>query len=40
MLYMKAAIASYTILELTTPAHLLEHHLATSEPIQRGRAAT
>ena len=40
MQHMKAAIASYTILELTNRAHLLEHHLARSEPIQRGRAAT
>ena len=40
MRYMKAALASYTIFELTNPAHLLQHYLARIEPSQRGRAAT
>jgi hypothetical protein len=40
MLFMKAALASYTIFELTIPAHRLHYHLAKTEPSQRGRAAT
>jgi hypothetical protein len=36
----KAALASYTIFELTSAAHLLDDHLAKTEPSQRGRAAT
>jgi len=40
MKFMKAALASYTIFELTTPAHRLKYHLAKTEPSQRGRAAT
>jgi hypothetical protein len=36
----KAALASYTIFELTSAAHLLDDHLAKTEPSHRGRAAT
>ena len=40
MRYIKAALASYTIFELTRSAHLLDDHLAKTEPSHRGRAAT
>jgi hypothetical protein len=40
MQFIKAALASYTIFELTSAAHLLDDHLAKTEPSQRGRAAT
>jgi hypothetical protein len=40
MQFIKAALASYTILELTSAAHLLHSHLAKTEPSHRGRAAT
>ena len=40
MQYIKAALASYTIFELTRSAHLLDDHLAKTEPSHRGRAAT
>jgi hypothetical protein len=40
MQFIKAALASYTIFELTRSAHLLDDHLAKTEPSQRGRAAT
>jgi hypothetical protein len=40
MQFIKAALASYTILELTSAAHLLDDHLAKTEPSHRGRAAT
>jgi hypothetical protein len=40
MQFIKAALASYTIFELTGSAHLLDYHLANTEPSQRGRAAT
>jgi hypothetical protein len=39
MQFIKAALASYTILELTSAAHLLDSHLAKTEPSHRGRAA-
>jgi hypothetical protein len=40
MQFIKAALASYTIFELTRSAHLLDDHLAKTEPSHRGRAAT
>jgi hypothetical protein len=40
MRFIKAALASYTIFELTSPAHLLDYYLAKTEPSHRGRAAT
>jgi hypothetical protein len=40
MQYITAALASYTIIELTIAAHLLDGHLAKTEPSHRGRAAT
>jgi hypothetical protein len=40
MQFIKAALASYTIFELTGSAHLLDDHLAKTEPSHRGRAAT
>jgi len=40
MQFIKAALASYTIFELTGSAHLLDYHLAKTEPSHRGRAAT
>jgi hypothetical protein len=40
MQFIKATLASYTIFELTRSAHLLDDHLAKTEPSHRGRAAT
>ena len=40
MQFIKAALASYTIFELTSSAHLLDDHLAKTEPSHRGRAAS
>jgi hypothetical protein len=40
MQFMKSALASYTVFELTRPARWLNDHLAKTEPSQRGRAAS
>jgi hypothetical protein len=40
MRFMKEALASYSIFELTTPAYLLDEQLAKTKPSQRGRPAS